>query len=88
MKNARSIGLGFALLLAACNGSGVTAPSDAAVANECPTDPAAAVGTACTIANKTCGECANQCQFCNLISCVGERWQNEEVFPVPCDGGT
>jgi hypothetical protein len=55
----------------------------------CPADPFAAVGSTCSPEGKTCGQCSDPCQFCNLIQCQGGKWAAVESFPANCsDMGT
>lgn len=53
--------------------------------SSCPSNPEAAIGQTCDEENKTCGECSNPCQFCNLIRCEAGKWSPIEAAPPPCD---
>ncbi len=60
-------------------------------APECPTDFAAADGTSCVGYDngQICGNCSDECQFCDLLVCASGSWLRSEVTPSPwCfDGG-
>ena len=68
--------------------AGSATGGSAGASGDCPTDIGAAVGQPCTEEGKTCGNCSDPCQFCNIIRCESGQWEPMEVFPAPCDGGT
>jgi hypothetical protein len=48
-------------------------------------DPFPVEGEACAQAGASCSSgCADQCEFCNILSCEAGTWQRVEVFPAPC----
>lgn len=48
-------------------------------------DPFPTEGAPCNIDGSSCNTgCANQCEFCNIMTCEGGTWQRVEVFPAPC----
>ncbi|MBK6463035.1 MAG: hypothetical protein IPF92_18820 [Myxococcales bacterium] len=63
-------------------------PKDAAIETDdagCPVDFAAAAGTPCSPPGRGCGTCTDPCQFCRVLRCQLGKWENLEVFPLPCD---
>jgi len=42
-------------------------------------------GGACSTPGASCGgPCTDICQFCNVLTCTGGRWQGTESAPAPC----
>lgn len=71
--------------------SGDVAAQEAATdADDCPADPAAAIGASCSTLGQTCGDCRTAPSFCNEIVCIGGVWTNVEVPPQgpPLDAGS
>ena len=52
-------------------------------AQECPSDLFATVGLPCSPEGKSCNNCTDRCQFCNLIQCWGGKWAAVEALPDP-----
>lgn len=44
----------------------------------------AVVGNTCSDEGRSCGNCIDACNFCNLTVCNGGRWSRVEVAPAPC----
>lgn len=67
--------------------AGSSTGGSAGASSGCPSDIGSADGQPCSEEGKSCGNCSDPCQFCNIIQCQGGVWKHMEVFPGECDGG-
>ena len=71
-------------------GAGGSATGGSGGGGNCPADPIAAVGLSCSVTGQTCGQCADACKGCDIVTCLGGVWKTTAVPPDPSacsDGG-
>ena len=80
--------VGAALLLGACRSKGLPLDRDDEqhdLAFACPKDWSTLEGKPCSGSGLSCGgeHCTNECDWCNVITCIDGKWQGLEAFPRP-----